>query len=502
MAADYDLNTISSPTSPSPHQSLFSTSESDSLKGFLEQFASDPILILNKSSTNKSNQNMLITKTSNSNYRTFNDQGSNHQSIFISPSNINASNKHQTTLPLTNHCHPITQTQLNPLQIEFEPRNRHFSSSQSNSDPNSTHHANYHDSQLIQNIRPPQPLSPTEQHHLKTNQQININHHQTTYIPPSNLTAFHHHHSSTNNKTDKTEEDDQVREISSWFEDSSNNNNTSTTSTTGQYVLPSSTNSNFYSQKVTTVKPTPVPINNQRHKHHPSIDSSIERSRNDTNHKTITSRSSLPTSNLCLQTNNNHNQSINEPSSSSSNTSSSASNQQHHIIVKKSSSNLSGHGKKDKIGLLSQEQKRANHIASEQKRRAAIRLGYDKLCEVVPSLKASLNNDNWVSNNSKESDEESLNLSNKTKQRKKRRKVGEDLGLGNMDGRSSGPKSEAVVLAQTVEYLRQLEDERKKLLNKLQLTKSFLQQNGININHHHEKMIWEEKWDSKLHATI
>lgn len=36
--------------------------------------------------------------------------------------------------------------------------------------------------------------------------------------------------------------------------------------------------------------------------------------------------------------------------------------------------------------LLSDSQKKANHIASEQKRRANIRIGFDKLVDVVPTL--------------------------------------------------------------------------------------------------------------------
>ena len=37
-------------------------------------------------------------------------------------------------------------------------------------------------------------------------------------------------------------------------------------------------------------------------------------------------------------------------------------------------------------GLLTPEEKKANHIASEQKRRANIRKGYDMLCDALPSL--------------------------------------------------------------------------------------------------------------------
>ncbi|KAI8639456.1 hypothetical protein BD408DRAFT_349871 [Parasitella parasitica] len=36
--------------------------------------------------------------------------------------------------------------------------------------------------------------------------------------------------------------------------------------------------------------------------------------------------------------------------------------------------------------LLSEDQKKANHIASEQKRRANIRIGFDQLVDMVPTL--------------------------------------------------------------------------------------------------------------------
>ncbi|KAI7902113.1 uncharacterized protein BX663DRAFT_486918 [Cokeromyces recurvatus] len=42
--------------------------------------------------------------------------------------------------------------------------------------------------------------------------------------------------------------------------------------------------------------------------------------------------------------------------------------------------------KKGPHELLSEDQKRANHIASEQKRRANIRIGFEKLVEIVPTL--------------------------------------------------------------------------------------------------------------------
>lgn len=40
----------------------------------------------------------------------------------------------------------------------------------------------------------------------------------------------------------------------------------------------------------------------------------------------------------------------------------------------------------DEKPRLTEEQKRQNHISSEQKRRQAIRDGFDKLCSIVPNL--------------------------------------------------------------------------------------------------------------------
>lgn len=104
-----------------------------------------------------------------------------------------------------------------------------------------------------------------------------------------------------------------------------------------------------------------------------------------------------------------------------------------------------------KPALLSAEQKKANHIASEQKRRAAIRQGYEALCTVVPSLKAAV----------EEFEERVKKLGGPGGGRagKKRRGSGGaamagplsggiEVGGEKVDGRA-GPKSEAVVLGKS-----------------------------------------------------
>ncbi|GAP88116.1 putative helix-loop-helix DNA-binding domain-containing protein [Rosellinia necatrix] len=46
----------------------------------------------------------------------------------------------------------------------------------------------------------------------------------------------------------------------------------------------------------------------------------------------------------------------------------------------------SAQGIGDEKPRLTEEEKKQNHIASEQKRREAIRAGFDRLCELVPGL--------------------------------------------------------------------------------------------------------------------
>ncbi|GAA5916896.1 hypothetical protein JCM6882_007448 [Rhodosporidiobolus microsporus] len=122
-----------------------------------------------------------------------------------------------------------------------------------------------------------------------------------------------------------------------------------------------------------------------------------------------------------------------------------------------------------KPALLTAAQKKANHIASEQKRRAAIRAGYDGLCTVVPSLRAAV-----------EEYEERLAAVSGAKGGKRgkagRGRGGEsttgalmggiEVGGEKVDGRA-GPKSEAVVLGKTVEHLRLLLTNRQTLLTRL-----------------------------------
>ena len=81
--------------------------------------------------------------------------------------------------------------------------------------------------------------------------------------------------------------------------------------------------------------------------------------------------------------------------------------------------------------LLTAQQKKANHILSEQKRRAKIRRGYEALCEVVPNLRAAVL-----------AEQEAMDS------KKKRGKAKGSIPGEGADGRA-GPKSESVVLTES-----------------------------------------------------
>jgi hypothetical protein len=89
-----------------------------------------------------------------------------------------------------------------------------------------------------------------------------------------------------------------------------------------------------------------------------------------------------------------------------------------------------------KPALLTASQKKANHIQSEQKRRANIRRGYEALCETIPALREAIRAEEEASNGQGPGG----------KKRRSRGRVGEDGE--KVDGRA-GPRSENIVLAKS-----------------------------------------------------
>lgn len=102
----------------------------------------------------------------------------------------------------------------------------------------------------------------------------------------------------------------------------------------------------------------------------------------------------------------------------------------------------SAKGKKPPHVLLTEAEKKANHIASEQKRRANIRKGYEMLCAGVPALREALEKDEGEDTGGEGGAAGDNGGSY-------------EVGGERLDGRA-GPRSEAVVLGKSVEHLRHL----------------------------------------------
>ncbi|KAJ7678994.1 hypothetical protein DFH06DRAFT_1290806 [Mycena polygramma] len=138
-----------------------------------------------------------------------------------------------------------------------------------------------------------------------------------------------------------------------------------------------------------------------------------------------------------------------------------------------------------KPALLSPSQKKANHIQSEQKRRANIRRGYEALCEAVPALRDAIR------------EEEALTASqhppaNAKGKRGRGRGRAEDGGE-KVDGRA-GPRSENVVLSKTIDYMSELLADRDALRSRLERARSALPPGHPARTPLQSEPLWEREW--------
>ena len=150
--------------------------------------------------------------------------------------------------------------------------------------------------------------------------------------------------------------------------------------------------------------------------------------------------------------------------------------------------------------LLTTEEKKANHIASEQKRRANIRKGYELLCDIVPSLKEALEReassktqksrdgdaaDGSGSDADSDNDDDDRKRGTSSPSKKKKgagaagKKGESETGGGGgggggggieidgekIDGRA-GPRSEAVVLMKSLDHIGALVEQYRGLLGR------------------------------------
>ncbi|KAH0585357.1 hypothetical protein H2248_008596 [Termitomyces sp. 'cryptogamus'] len=124
-----------------------------------------------------------------------------------------------------------------------------------------------------------------------------------------------------------------------------------------------------------------------------------------------------------------------------------------------------------KPALLTASQKKANHIQSEQKRRANIRRGYEALCECVPALREAIREEEEAL--AVVNDNSTPKSSNAAGKRKAKSAFKGRDGEEKIDGRA-GPRSENVVLSKTIDYINDLIDDRRALLARLHRARSSL----------------------------
>ena len=131
-----------------------------------------------------------------------------------------------------------------------------------------------------------------------------------------------------------------------------------------------------------------------------------------------------------------------------------------------SSSNRTRQQQQAKPNLLSVSQKKANHIQSEQKRRANIRRGYAALCETVPALREAIREEEEAEKKAVDPNVAAVNgisvsveVKTNSVGKKRRSKKGavvdgkdlDDRDKEKIDGRA-GPMSENMVLSKSMNY--------------------------------------------------
>ncbi|KAG9315011.1 hypothetical protein JVU11DRAFT_4122 [Chiua virens] len=138
------------------------------------------------------------------------------------------------------------------------------------------------------------------------------------------------------------------------------------------------------------------------------------------------------------------------------------SNKRHRLSVTTSQNGEEQLPSQSRSALLSPSQKKANHIQSEQKRRANIRRGYDALCETVPALREACL-----------AEDEQQFEEGKGKSRRRGKGKGKSDDIERIDGRA-GPRSENVVLSKSIDYVHELLSEREGLMQRLHVARSAL----------------------------
>ncbi|KAG5647349.1 hypothetical protein DXG03_000417 [Asterophora parasitica] len=157
-----------------------------------------------------------------------------------------------------------------------------------------------------------------------------------------------------------------------------------------------------------------------------------------------------------------------------------------------------------KPALLTASQKKANHIQSEQKRRANIRRGYEALCECVPALREAIREEEEAMAAANNSSRNGPSAATSSSRRKGKAAV---KGEEKIDGRA-GPRSENVVLSKTIDYINELMEERSALLARLHSARSTLPPGHPALipdtqytDEGEEGPLWQREWKGG-HGTL
>ncbi|KIM84325.1 hypothetical protein PILCRDRAFT_818670 [Piloderma croceum F 1598] len=142
-----------------------------------------------------------------------------------------------------------------------------------------------------------------------------------------------------------------------------------------------------------------------------------------------------------------------------------------------------------KPALLSPSQKKANHIQSEQKRRANIRRGYEALCDSVPALREAIRLEEEAGSSGSGNGQAAAGSKGK---KKNRGKLLNDDGE-KVDGRA-GPRSENVVLQKTIDHIEDLLADRTELLARLNTARNSLVRGHPLFTSGSRDPLWEREW--------
>ncbi|KAJ7031382.1 hypothetical protein C8F04DRAFT_1397339 [Mycena alexandri] len=137
-----------------------------------------------------------------------------------------------------------------------------------------------------------------------------------------------------------------------------------------------------------------------------------------------------------------------------------------------------------KPALLSASQKKANHIQSEQKRRANIRRGYEALCDSVPALRDAIREEEALT---------AVQHPPSTKGKRARGRGRADDGAEKVDGRA-GPRSENIVLGKTIDYMTELLADREALRGRLDRARAALPPGHPARTPLDSDPLWEREW--------